>query len=250
MVGRLHRCLQKKPPADWPDRILVTDSQRVKDPIKWRQSSVMTSEWRLINGKELYQIKSDPGQKKNVASEHPQVVARLTQFYEQWWTELLPSFKKDAAIYLGHPQENPARLTCHDWITTGSTPWNQGHVRSAVTGDRNTGFWNVKVVEAGDYEIRLRRWPQTTGLAIDAQLEPGASVPGAKAYRTKPGKPIAAVKATIEVAGVTDSTEVAQGAKEVIFNLKLPAGKTRLSALFHTADGDKYGAYYAYVKRK
>ena len=60
--------------VDWPDRILVTDSQRVKDPIKWRQSSVMTSRWRLINGKELYEIKADPGQQTDVASAHPDVV--------------------------------------------------------------------------------------------------------------------------------------------------------------------------------
>ena len=43
---------------DWPDRVLVTDSQRVKDPIKWRKSSVMTSQWRLINGKELYDMRT------------------------------------------------------------------------------------------------------------------------------------------------------------------------------------------------
>ena len=58
----------------WPDRILVTDSQRVKDPIKWRQSAVMTSRWRLNNGNELYDMDADPGQKKNVAASNPKVV--------------------------------------------------------------------------------------------------------------------------------------------------------------------------------
>jgi arylsulfatase A-like enzyme len=235
---------------DWPDRILVTDSQRVKDPIKWRKSSVMTNDWRLINGKELYQIKKDPGQKNNVAAANPKVVARLTKFYDDWWTELLPTFKNDTAIYLGDPADNPARLTSHDWITTGSTPWNQRHIRTATTGAKNTGFWNVKVVADGDYEIRLRRWPEEINKPIDASLPAGADVPGVKAFRAVPGKAIMPVKATIQVGDVKAEAEVKPGMKEVIFNLKLKAGKTRMTALFKTAKGTIYGAYFVYVKKK
>ena len=67
---------------NWPDRILITDSQRVRDPIKWRKSAVMTDQWRLVNGKELYDIKADPSQKKDVASANPGVVKRLTKRYD------------------------------------------------------------------------------------------------------------------------------------------------------------------------
>lgn len=234
----------------WPDRILVTDSQRVKDPIKWRKSSVMTSQWRLINGKQLYDIRNDPGQQTDVASGHPAVVQRLTEFYDAWWQELLPTFSNDTAIYLGHPRDNPARLTSHDWITTGSTPWNQSHIRRAMNGDANTGFWNVYIVEDGDYEIRLRRWPETADLPIDADLEPGAEVPGVRAYRTTPGKAISPTKASLQVGNVSATADVSPGMTEVVFNLKLKAGKTRMAGLFITADGTEYGSYYAYVKKK
>jgi len=211
---------------------------------------VMTSEWRLVNGKALYDIKKDPGQATDVASAHPGVVQRLTQFYDAWWEELLPTFSNDTAIYLGHEGENPARLTSHDWITTGSTPWNQSHIRHATTGKANTGFWNVKIVADGEYQIRLRRWPEETGLAVDAALAPGAAVPGAKAFRTTPGKRIRPVQATIRIGDVSAKVDVAPGAKEATFDLKLKAGKTRLSTRFVTADGTQYGAYYAYVLRK
>ena len=235
---------------EWPDRILVTDSQRVKDPIKWRKSAVMTSRWRLVNGKELYDIKADPGQAKNVASANSEVVARLTKFYDEWWADLEPSFENATAIYLGHPGENPARLTSHDWITTGSTPWNQAHIRRATTGKKNTGFWNVKVVEDGEYEVRLRRWPEEADAAIDAPLPPGADVPGVKAFRTAAGKRIAPVKATLKIGDESAEAKVTPGMKEVVFNLKLKAGKTRMAALFVTDSGDEYGAYYAYVRKK
>jgi len=234
----------------WEDRILITDSQRVKDPIKWRKSAVMTNQWRLINGKELYAIKKDPGQKNDIAADHPEVVERLTKFYDAWWAELEPTFANATAIYLGHPQDNPARLTSHDWITTGSTPWNQSHIRGAMTGDKNTGFWNVKIVEAGEYELRLRRWPEESDLVIDASLAAGAAVPGARAFRETPGKAIKPVKASVQIGEIKAVSEVPSGAKEITFTLQLPAGKSRLSALFETENGEKYGAYFVYVKKK
>ena len=234
----------------WPDRILVTDSQRVKDPIKWRKSAVMTTQWRLNNGKELYDIKADPGQKKNVAADHPAVVKRLTKFYDDWWAELLPTFKQDAAIYLGHPAENPATLTCHDWITTGSTPWNQSHIRGAVTGARNTGFWNVNVVEDGTYEIEVRRWPKESEKTLDAGLPPGADVPGVTPYRARPGKALKIVKAEIQFGDrITKFDRIDAGTHSAILATNLKAGKQRFSARFITEDGTVYGAYYAYVTK-
>ena len=236
--------------GSWPDRILITDSQRVKDPIKWRKSAVMTSRWRLNNQAELYDIKADPGQKRNVASEHQDVVARLSDFYDAWWEELTPTFKQDVAIALGHKAENPARLTCHDWITTGSTPWNQASVRSAMTGERNTGFWNVDVAAAGDYEIELRRWPREINKPISAAIPPGADVPGVQAYRARPGKPIPVRKAELEVAGQkAEFNSVTDEMQSVVFAMKLKAGRSRLSARFLTDDGTVYGAYFVYVNR-
>lgn len=235
---------------DWPDRILVTDSQRVKDPIKWKTSSVMTNRWRLIDGKKLFDIKEDPGQESDIASGHPQVVEKLRGFYEEWWADLLPTFEDATEIYVGHPADNPARLTSHDWITTRTTPWNQKHVREALNGDGNTGFWNVNVVEAGKYTIRLRRWPEEIDLAIDAALAPGAPVPGAKAFREAPGFAVKANKASIKIGNISSTKAVSPGDKEVVFELDLPAGRTRMSALFMTAEGAKYGAYFAYVSKE
>lgn len=248
--GRSIRPLLENTAKDWPDRILVTDSQRVKDPIKWRKSAVMTSQWRFNNGKELYDIKKDPSQKTNVAAEHPEVVARLTEFYDAWWDELLPTFKQDTAIYLGHPAENPARLTSHDWITTKSTPWNQRHVRTATTGDGMVGFWNVKVVDDGTYEFRLRRWPEETNQAINASLPAGKDVPGNQAFRAVPGQKIEPTKASLQIGNQKTETKIAAGDKEAVFTLKLKAGKTRLTTLFHTADNKVFGAYYVYVLKK
>ncbi|MEM6471555.1 MAG: arylsulfatase [Planctomycetota bacterium] len=237
------------PQAEWPDRILVTDSQRVKDPIKWKSSSVMTDRWRLCNGKELYDIKQDPGQTTDVSSGQPQVVDRLRQFYEDWWTELEPSFSQATAISLGHPAENPTRLTSHDWITTGSTPWNQSHVRKAINGPKSTGFWNVDVKEEGTYAFHLRRWPKEIDHRIVAALPPGPKSTGEKAFRETPGKAIDARTARVEIAGEVAEAVVPEDAAEVVLKLRLKKGKSELTASFVTQENQVYGAYYVYVER-
>ena len=56
--------LDPKQDADIGDRMLVTDSQRIRDPIKWRKTAVMSQQWRLINGEQLFEIKKIPVKKK------------------------------------------------------------------------------------------------------------------------------------------------------------------------------------------
>jgi len=240
-----------KKEIEWPNRILVTDNQRVKDPIKWKQTAVMSNRWRLINEKELYEIKKDPEQKKNVFKEHPEAVARLTKFYDAWWNELEPTFATAARVVLGNPAENPTRLTCHDWIGEAMPPWNQGHIRDAKNS-KEVGFWALDVEQAGEYEIELRRWPAEAGListAISDSIPAGAEVPGTKAYRAREGKAISANTATIEIAGKTMTAKVVPGASSVTLKTNLEKGPTELKAIFKGIDGSITGAYYAYIKK-
>jgi arylsulfatase A-like enzyme len=54
-----------------PDRTIFTQyHQGTAIPDKW-DCGVMTKRWRLINGQELYDIKADPGQKNDIAVQHP-----------------------------------------------------------------------------------------------------------------------------------------------------------------------------------
>ncbi len=254
----LRPLLDGKKVADWPDRILVTDSQRVKDPIKWRKSAVMTSDWRLVsqeagkNGKPkhaLYAIKEDPGQENDVIELYPEEAKRLINFYEDWWAELEPTFSQDARIILGNPAENPSTLTAHDWITVGLTPWNHSHIRNGENKPENTGHWNVEVETAGDYEIELRRWPKESGAGITASLPPGEDVPGVQAYRARPGVAIPAAKAWIKIGDVEAEAPVDGQKPSVTLKVTLPAGPAQFDARFLGPDGEVTGAYYAYVKK-
>ena len=217
--------------GDWPDRTLVVDSQRIDHPQKWRKSAVMTDRWRLVNGRELYDMAADPGQKKNVADAQAAVVTRLRKAYEEWWAQTSKRFGEYCEIVLGSEKEDPVRLSCHDWHGR-RVPWNQRAIRSGPVAN---GFWAVEVSRAGRYELALRRWPSEVNKPITA------AIPGGRAIR--------AATARLKIANVDATKPVAADAVAVRFQVDLPAGKTRLQTWLTDPEGASRGAYYVYVKR-
>ena len=247
--GRSLMPLLSDPDAPWPDRVIITDSQRLTLPQKWRASATMTRDWRLVNGKELYAIKSDPDQSHDVAADHPEIVQKLRSAYESWWTDVSDDFTTKARIRLGNRAENPTRLTGHDWINENyGIPWHQSLVREGYPGN---GYWAVHVDEAAWYEISLRRWPAELNIPIVAGLPPGPDSPGAEAFRTTPGKSLPFSKATLSIGEVHESMLVNPTDRAARFRVKLLAGDQKLRATFESNQPGvkKTGAYYVSVKR-
>jgi len=209
--------------AQWPERTLVVQRQQIEHPAKWQASAVMTERWRLVNGEELYDIKADPGQQHDLAQAHPDVVAQLRQAYEQWWADVSQRFDEYCCIVIGSEQENPSRLTGHDWHDCPAVPWSQGHIRRANM--YTNGFWAVEVARAGRYEIALRRWPREEDSPIDA------------------------TRARLKIQDVDETKPVPEGAREVTFTVRLKPGQTRLQTwLIDDEKGKSRGAYFVYVK--
>ena len=247
------------------DRMLVTDSQRIRDPIKWRKTAVMSQQWRLVNGEQLFEIKKDPGQTKDVASAHPQQVKKMKVFYDSWWDELEPTFLQTTEIYLGAREAPRVTLTCHDWIG-GYPPWNQQMVRAAMgyrpkssrrkkqeenePSQADMGnFWAVKVMEPGTYTFELRRWPTEANKPVASSLPAGAAVPGAsKAFRETPGEAIPVVSAGLRINGDVKVTAlVTNDSAGVQMSLALQPGSYELAPFFQAEDGKQVGAYYCIV---
>lgn len=237
-------------PTPWVERAIVTDSQRVVDPIKWKDSATMTERWRLVNGTELYDIEADPGQTKDIAAKHPDVVASLRAEYDKWWASISPSFVKEERLRIGCDEENPVVLNAHDWITTAPvSPWNQAHIRRGAQID---GYWSIVVEEAGVYDVELRRWPPELAKPINASLEPGDPVPGLEAYRGPAGRSIGAKTAILYVGDYYEEKPVGPQDEGIHFQLELKEGPTKFRASFKTGPKheDVIGAYYAVVKRR
>ena len=253
----LRKILENDDEVDWPDRMLVTDSQRVRNPIKWKQSAVMSKGWRLVNGKELYNIDSDPGQKKDVSDKHLQKVEKMRAFYDAWWAELEPTFARTTELYIGHPEHPKVYLTSHDWIQEAYPPWNQQQnraklpVRPNSRGLKHEGHWAIKVLEAGNYLIRVRRWPEESGKKINEALPAGEQVPGAdKAFRAQVGHGIEAKSATMRLNGKNWQTKpISEDSEEISFSVLLSKGVHKLSPYFSIPEGE-LGCYYAIVESR
>lgn len=223
--------------SEWFERILITDSQRVDFPIKWRKSATMTDKWRLIDGIELYDIKSDPEQQADVASSNQEVVAKLRTAYENWWEDISRNFQVYPRIVVGSDNQNPTCLMSHD--IHGKVVWNHYQVKDGARAD---GFWAVEVERDGEYEFFVRRWPEGVEQPVTFNMDDDED---------DEQWVIEATDARLKVAGVDLTKPVVKGDAGVKFNIKLNAGKTRVQAWFVDGkdDGQTFGAYYVYVRR-
>ena len=236
--------------GDWSERILVTDTQRLARPVKWRLSAVMRGPWRLVHGQELYHLGRDPGQRRDVAGEHPALVAELRRGYEQWWELVSRQFDRDVPMAIGGSAE-PVRLTTHDLRNEACNgAWNQRQVREGhVAG----GYWAIDVRRAGRYRIELRRWPEEAGYALDAGID-GDDVEwrrDAIQERDAPhytgGVALPIGWAVLSVGGRDHHVETPYGAAAAVFEVALQAGPDRLAAAFHDRAERTIASYYVTV---
>src|SRR5215468_4666422 len=114
--GRSLVPLLRDPQAAWADRRLFTHVGRWakgSDPndSKYAQCSVRNARWHLVNSSregvkrwELYDVKADPGEKTDLAAQHPDVVKELDAAYDKWWAEALPLLENENAT---QPAVNP-----------------------------------------------------------------------------------------------------------------------------------------------
>ena len=111
----------KDPKADWEDRMLVHHVGRwpagKADEGKDSKYSIQNSRFTLVGGKELYDLQADPDETTNVIADHPEVVAKLSAAYDQWWEETRPLMVNEEAV---GPQMNPLKVIY--WEQFGGEP--------------------------------------------------------------------------------------------------------------------------------
>jgi arylsulfatase A-like enzyme len=123
----------RNPQAPWPDRTLITHQGRWPNgqaaQSKWRNCSIRNSQFRLVNNEELYDLKADPGEMRNVIADHPEVVAKLRAAYDQWWDEVQPLLVNENVV---GPKVNPFKELY--WKQFGGGPDEQLFKRMDPSG--------------------------------------------------------------------------------------------------------------------
>ncbi|MCK5068819.1 MAG: arylsulfatase [Bacteroidales bacterium] len=232
---------------NWPNRVLYVDTQRRLNLVKYKQYSVMDNNWRLVNGKELYNVSDDLGQTRNLIDTYPEVSARLAEEYELWWQSILEEGVEDRYAYIkaGSPRENPVRICSHDMISPLPGFWHQYGAANASEG---SGVWKVEIVEQGEYRISLRRFPRESGMGFNAQFPAAERAP--RLHQSMPASNnVGFVTASLSMANFSKIAPIAAEAEEVSFHMKLPEGKFDMVAQLHDREGRCYPSYFVYIEK-
>ncbi len=226
---------------------LITDSQRMQEPVKWHKSAVMSGKLRLVNGEELYDISTDPGQKNDLAALKPEDLAKMRGYYNEWWTSVSSEFNQYPVIVVGSDKQNPVIVTCHDaHISDAKIPYNQNHIRDGIKNPFSSEF-TLEFEQDGFYEITLSRWPFESGLAINDAVEGREGTLTTNAITD--GQVMNLKKATLKIGAWKQTQEVYKDAKFVVFKGNFSKGKTTMTAWFTNVEGVNWGAFYISVKR-
>jgi arylsulfatase A-like enzyme len=275
--------LLSDPAPEWPERCLVTDSQRLVNPVKWRKSAVMTERWRLVNGTRLYDINRDRGQEKDISRDHPGVVEELRKNYEHWWKTVSVKFDQEIPVSIGSENEKRVRLTSHDWRHL-QNPWGGPpdqpednshlvfHQRQVRQGGGGIGYHEIQVETAGRYRFELKRWPEEENRRIQDGIPESEhdfraeDIQNKNHYFYKGGVSMCFETAFLEITKVSGNcgregpiagqqvcasrAGITAADTAVTFSAELSKGPHHLKSWFEGKDGLFRGAYYVYVSRE
>ena len=224
------------------DRMFVVQYGGAVKPEKY-QSCVVWNSWRLVGNDELYDISNDPGQRTNIATEFPEVVAKMLAYYDHWWQKVAPGINRFVPIFVGSDKENPVILTSDFWADSAyvNTQWKVAQ----AAGEKEGGVWSLDVKKSGTYEISLSRWP----FHLERQLTvrgPKYAVGGTKIREGK-ALPVASGSLSINNSPPSEHTALV-GANKIDFKIDLKKGPVKLQAWLNDSQGMPLcGAYYVRV---
>ncbi|WP_158973919.1 arylsulfatase [Cellulophaga sp. L1A9] len=227
------------------DRYLVTDTQRISWPVKGKNSSVMNGDWRLVNGTELYNTATDPGQITNIADQHPDKVDNMNAFYNTWWESVIKETKY-STIDLGVDEDEV--ITCHDARTIDYfPPWNQTLIREGVPMKPAPFF--VNFINEGTYKFKLRRWPAESKVSLGAEIPDEIPATETTDARIR-GKAMKFKKAFLKIGDQEVSVDANNAAQSADLELEVGKGKTELLAWFELENGELTNAFYVNVEKQ
>ena len=147
----------------WPDRTLYIQAHRGDRAGALTTTSLARNQrWKLLRASgfgreepsadapfELYDMERDALEKRDMAAEHPDVVADMKRAYDRWFDDVSstrPDNYEPPRILVGAAAENPTVLTRQDWRRLSEDGgWERG----------SRGTWLLRVTP-GDYDVRLR----------------------------------------------------------------------------------------------
>jgi hypothetical protein len=138
--------------------------------------SVRSQDFRLGNEGALFNLHSDPGQRTDVRSQHPEEFQRLSAAISRWKEEFpkndQPGFRP---FLIGHPDFIKTQIPARDGIGHGNIKRSNRFPNcSFFTNWSSTEdhiSWDAEVLESGEYSVELHYTcaPDDTGAEIELE---------------------------------------------------------------------------------
>ncbi len=234
--------MQRDMPQKYKDYTVLRENMRLVCPLTEKNNRIPIKNFARIETvpPEMYDLEKDYGQTCDVYDNNKDLADELTRFYEDWYDERVDEAIKYSPIYI--TKENPVKITCHAWHEATKMCFNQNDIRRGVF---DNGFWALNVVDEGEYDIELCRYPKESGLHLSDSCE---EIPETKNSEPRPkGLPLDIVAANITVQGKAYSCAISEDEKSASVKIYLEKGEYNLRTKFILADKTTIGAYYCYI---
>ncbi len=145
---------------------------------QYKNTSIRSQDYRLVNGNELYDHRTDTGETNNVIAHHPDVAAELKSAYDAWWaanSPELPELRVDKAYPLGAKTGEKftmSGLFYYDsvvcpkamkwfktkfWLQRGLSDLLKDEASPTPKTEPLMGCWKIDFLSPGTYEFVLRK---------------------------------------------------------------------------------------------
>ncbi len=173
----LRPLLERVDSKAWPDRTLFTHNP-IDESNKY-PGAVRTQKYRLVReimgpagGSkakandatarpwQLYDMEKDPAQERDLADVHPEIVQDLARRYDAWFTDISRNGLQRFPIPVGYAEQNPVELHAPQAFFDRPLRFanGPGFANDWLTGWTDPAakvWWEIDVVQAGDYEVEL-----------------------------------------------------------------------------------------------
>lgn len=221
--------------------------------------AILWNKWRLVNRRELYDLRTDPGQTQDVAAAHADVVRSMQAHYAAWREKLGPDVDRTVGFTVGAPQQACVCLTAMD-LPESKLVLTQALARQ---GRMEKGAWHVNVATEGTYRIALRRWPREAGGTLRSGMPAHEPVDKTFLPTITPrddyalqgcefpaGSPLPIRTVRLRLDGYDETVTVTDDDAEAVFEVPLSVGRVGVSGLFYDEQGKELGGVnYAYVEK-
>jgi arylsulfatase A len=169
--------------VEWPDRTLFSVRMDEQPGGQRRIAGIAarTPRWRLTvygDKAQLYDMITDPGQKQDVAPQHPQVAASLRAAIERWFADVTRNSPPRVPIPIGYEAEPVVRLGAPDAqlsgtiLVKGKVAWDINWIHTWTSTDDYV-WWDLDVVRQAMHKVSVTYVNPHQDVPVKVRIEGG-----------------------------------------------------------------------------